>query len=416
MTAAIRAHDLSKRYRIHAVDKPYYATLRDTLSSLGHATVGRLRRGFGSGRSDQPYLWSLDGVSFEVRTGEVVGVIGRNGAGKSTLLKVLSRITEPTRGWAEIRGRVGSLLEVGTGFHEELTGRENLFLSGAILGMKKVDIIRRFDAIVEFAELDRFIDTPVKHYSSGMYMRLAFSVAAHLEPDVLLVDEVLAVGDIAFQNKCLAKMESIAGQGRTVLFVSHNLAAVKQLCESAIVLQNGKLVFRGSAVDGVAEYLRQGAAPPEPNVRRGTSWRDLGVDGQLATQPLTVRAGSPFTVHGVLTCARDYGRGRISCHLSSAAQDTIVAQGVEHRDIGLGRIDSGDYSIGVTLPPMWLTPGVYSIWFRFHSEVGSVSKDYDSPPVLLNVTGTLDGEGKSLLTVPLTWRAERVGEYVELGT
>jgi lipopolysaccharide transport system ATP-binding protein len=415
MSAVIRAHDLSKRYRIHAADQPYYATLRDTLSSLGRATFGRLTQGF-AGKPEGPYVWSLDGVSFEIRSGEVVGVIGRNGAGKSTLLKVLSRITEPTRGWAEIRGRVGSLLEVGTGFHEELTGRENLFLSGAILGMKKADIIRRFDAIVEFAELGRFIDTPVKHYSSGMYMRLAFSVAAHLEPDVLLVDEVLAVGDIAFQNKCLAKMESIAGQGRTVLFVSHNLAAVKQLCESAIVLQHGKLVFRGSAVEGVAEYLRQGAAPPEPGVRLGTAWRDLGVDGQLATQPMTVQSGNAFSVHGVLTCAKDYGRGRISCHLSSAAQETIVAQGVEHRELGLGRIDAGDYAIGVTLPALWLTPGVYSLWFRFHSEVGSVSRDYDSPPVLLNIAGTLEGDGKSVLTVPLTWRAERVGEYAGLGT
>src|SRR5438552_2159457 len=193
-------------------------------------------------------LWALRDVSFEVQQGEVVGIIGRNGAGKSTLLKVLSRITEPTSGRITIRGRVGSLLEVGTGFHPELTGRENLFLNGAILGMRRTEIIRKFDEIVAFAEIDKFIDTPVKHYSSGMYMRLAFSVAAHLQPEILLVDEVLAVGDAEFQKKCIGKMGEIAKEGRTVLFVSHNMNAIESLCDRALLLKHGQVYRSASEV------------------------------------------------------------------------------------------------------------------------------------------------------------------------
>jgi homopolymeric O-antigen transport system ATP-binding protein len=203
-------------------------------------------------------VWALRNVSFEVRRGEVLGIIGRNGAGKSTLLKILSRITEPTEGTAEIRGRVGSLLEVGTGFHGELTGRENVFLNGAILGMPRGEISAKFDEIVSFAEVETFIDTPVKRYSSGMYLRLAFAVAAHLEPDILIVDEVLAVGDARFQAKCLNKMRAVGQQGRTVLFVSHNMPAVTHLCERAILLEDGMPVRDGPAADVVREYLRSG--------------------------------------------------------------------------------------------------------------------------------------------------------------
>ncbi len=197
-------------------------------------------------------------VSFEVRTGEVVGMIGRNGAGKSTLLKILSRITEPTEGSGEMHGRVGSLLEVGTGFHGELSGRENVYLNGAILGMKRVDIARKFDAIVAFAEVEKFIDTPVKHYSSGMYLRLAFAVAAHLDPEILIVDEVLAVGDASFQKKCLNKMQDVGQEGRTVLFVSHNMAAITRLCERAILLDGGRVLKDGPATEVVNAYLKAG--------------------------------------------------------------------------------------------------------------------------------------------------------------
>ncbi len=402
MSAAITAVDLSKKYRLRATDQPYYFTLRDTLSSAGRSAVQFLT-GRGVRRKDaQRDFWSLDGLSFEVQPGEVVGVIGHNGAGKSTLLRILSRITEPTRGWAEIRGRVGSLLEVGTGFHEELTGRENLFLNGAILGMKKADIRRRFDAIVDFAELGAFVDTPVKHYSSGMYMRLAFSVAAHLEPDVLLVDEVLAVGDLAFQRKCLHKMEAIAGEGRTVLFVSHNLAAVKELCQTSIVLKNGTLAYRGSAANGVAAYLRLTESEADGEAR-GTAWRRLAVDGTLAHEAVPVASGQPFALSAVLHCDEPFRRGRFSCQLANASRDLLISQGIDSRDVRLTVVEAATYELRVVFPGLWLTPGIYSAWLRFNGETGSVSRDFDSPPVLINVTGSLDGEGKSVLTAPLEW-------------
>jgi lipopolysaccharide transport system ATP-binding protein len=246
---SIRAESLSKRYRI-GLAQGRHDTLRDTLA----AGLSRLRRPSEEARRAAE-IWALRDVSFEVRQGEVVGVIGRNGAGKSTLLKILSRITEPTAGRAHIHGRVGSLLEVGTGFHPELTGRENIFLNGAILGMRRHEIERKFDEIVDFAEIERFLDTPVKRYSSGMYVRLAFAVAAHLEPEILLVDEVLAVGDAAFQKKCLGKMGDVAREGRTVLFVSHNMAAVQSLCRTCVLLADGTIVAHGFTEDVMNEYL-----------------------------------------------------------------------------------------------------------------------------------------------------------------
>jgi lipopolysaccharide transport system ATP-binding protein len=207
------------------------------------------------GQADNPTVWALDDVSFTLPAGHVLGVLGRNGAGKSTLLKILSRITEPTEGRAELNGRVGSLLEVGTGFHPELTGRENIYLNGAILGMQRAEIVRRFDEMVAFAEVERFIDTPVKRYSSGMYLRLAFAVAAHLEPEILLVDEVLAVGDAAFQKKCLGRMGEVAREGRTVVFVSHNLPSVEKLCRTVVVIDGGRITMQGDPVACIAAYL-----------------------------------------------------------------------------------------------------------------------------------------------------------------
>jgi lipopolysaccharide transport system ATP-binding protein len=233
---AIRVEHLSKRYRLG--EREPYKSLRDVLA---RAVSAPFKRPNGKVEADPGYIWALDDVSFEVKQGEAVGIIGRNGAGKSTLLKVLSRITKPTKGRAEIYGRVGSLLEVGTGFHPELTGRENIYLNGAILGMKRPEIQKKFDEIVAFAEIEQFLDTPVKRYSSGMYVRLAFAVAAHLEPEILLVDEVLAVGDAAFQKKCLGKMGEVAQQGRTVLFVSHNMGAIQNLCPMAIFITKGKI-------------------------------------------------------------------------------------------------------------------------------------------------------------------------------
>ncbi|TME50667.1 MAG: ABC transporter ATP-binding protein [Chloroflexi bacterium] len=225
-------------------------------------------------------LWALDDVSFEVAEGEVIGIIGRNGAGKSTLLKLLSRLTEPTRGRITVEGKVGSLLEIGTGFHPELTGRDNIYLNGTILGMSRADVSRRFDEIVEFAEIDRFLDTPVKRYSSGMYVRLAFAVAAHLESEILIVDEVLAVGDVAFQRKCLGRMGQVANEGRTVLFVSHNLAAIKSLCTRALLLQDGKLVADGPVEDTVTRYL-------------DLTW-PLSSDGTVAESAARIGTGDAF--------------------------------------------------------------------------------------------------------------------------
>jgi len=248
MNDAIRVEDLGKRYRIGGMPSGY-RTLRDALAS----SLRRLSRRDPPPSKDT--IWALRHINFNVERGQVLGIIGRNGAGKSTLLKLLSRVTDPTEGKAEIYGRVGSLLEVGTGFHPELTGRENIYLNGAILGMKRTEIDRKFDEIVDFAEVRKFIDTPVKRYSSGMYLRLAFAVAAHLEPEILVVDEVLAVGDAEFQRKCLGKMSDVAHEGRTVLFVSHNMSAILRLTEETIVLDKGQIVMRGPTPEAVDFYM-----------------------------------------------------------------------------------------------------------------------------------------------------------------
>lgn len=248
MKSIVRVDQVSKQYRIGAREN--YYTLRDSIMTAVRAPLSRFRR-----QNGDETIWALKDVSFEVKPGEVLGIIGRNGAGKSTLLKILSRITEPTSGRIELFGRVASLLEIGTGFHHELTGRENIYLNGAILGMRRAEIDRKFDEIIAFAEIDKFLDTPVKRYSSGMYMRLAFAVASHLEPEILIVDEVLAVGDAAFQKKCLGKMNNVAKAGRTVLFVSHNTGAVLQLCSRTIVLEDGQAIFDGDVSEGVSVYL-----------------------------------------------------------------------------------------------------------------------------------------------------------------
>jgi lipopolysaccharide transport system ATP-binding protein len=254
---AIRVEGLGKQYRI-ASAQVRYKTMRDSLMAAARTFGARLRGDVeGAGRGE--WIWALRDVSFEVGRGEVVGVIGLNGAGKSTLLRLLARITEPTVGRGEIHGRVGSLLEVGTGFHQELTGRENVFLSGVTLGMKRVEVLRKFDEIVAFADMEKFIDTPVKHYSSGMYTRLAFSVAAHLEPEILVVDEVLAVGDTRFQKKCLTKMSAAGYEGRTVLFVSHNMGTIARLCPRAMLLEGGRLVKDGRSNEVVSAYLHGGS-------------------------------------------------------------------------------------------------------------------------------------------------------------
>jgi lipopolysaccharide transport system ATP-binding protein len=319
----IQARDISKRYRMG--EREQYGALMDILSgwmtrpwhalrSLGPNAV---RNSSQSSSPDQT-LWALRDVSFDVQRSEIVGVIGRNGAGKSTLLKVLSRITKPTEGFVKLRGRIGSLLEVGTGFHPELTGRENIYLNGAVLGMKRAEIVRKFDEIVAFAEVEKFIDTPVKRYSSGMHMRLAFAVAAHLEPEIMLIDEVLAVGDASFQKKCLGKMGNVAEQGRTILFVSHNMVAVQDLCRRVMWIDGGRIVDVGDAASVIGHYLQESFS-----TRTELSWNDLALapgDEDARLQRICVRpvGGSPadpITVHTPLIIEFEYWNGKPETYL-----------------------------------------------------------------------------------------------------
>ena len=298
---AIRAQNLSKRYSLGARRELNDPMLRDAITELAGAPlrwltrVGRALAGADGATTEDstPHTWALHGVSFEIERGEIVGIIGPNGAGKSTLLKVLSRITEPTGGRAEIHGRIGSMLEVGTGFHPELTGRENIYLSGAMLGMKKTDIDRRLDEIIAFSGVEKFIETPVKHYSSGMYVRLGFAVAAHLESEILLVDEVLAVGDAGFQRKCMAKMEEIRQQGRTILLVSHNMAALSRLSDRAIFIADGAIQKEGPAAEVVSAYLLTSlSSSPE------REWPDPAIapgDGRVRLRRLRIRTQDGVT-------------------------------------------------------------------------------------------------------------------------
>jgi len=360
---AIQVEGLGKRYRIGAREKPRGAAglLTAPFRYLGQALRGP---------SEEETLWALRNVSFQVRRGEVLGIIGRNGAGKSALLKVLSRITEPTEGFAEIRGRVGSLLEVGTGFHPELTGRENVYLNGAILGMKKREIDAKFDEIAAFAEVERFLDTPVKRYSSGMYVRLAFAVAAHLDPEVLLVDEVLAVGDVAFQKKCLGKMSDVAGQGRTVLFVSHNMGAVGRLCHRAVVLAAGTVQGIGSAQNMIALYTSHGAAekgerlwpqdsgPGDEEIRL-CGIRIRGPEGRVGASLDITR---PFQIELEYAVFREIPPPRIGVGLAGP-DGTIVcfSADMENQASAGERRTPGRYISACTVPGNFLNQGPYSV-------------------------------------------------------
>ncbi len=295
MKPIITVEQLSKRYRIGGGPAPN--NLRDALAAGVRAPFRRLR----NGDKERQTIWALKDVSFEVQPGEVIGIIGRNGAGKSTLLKILSRIIKPTTGRAVLNGRVGSLLEVGTGFHAELTGRENVFLNGAILGMSKQEIETKFDEIVAFAETEQFLDTPVKHYSSGMIVRLAFAVAAHLEPEILIIDEVLAVGDVGFQKKCLGKMNEVAKQGRTILFVSHDLTAVNSLCERSILLNEGAIVTSGPTREVTTHYLDTANKLYSP-----VTWADVPREegDEIQLTHASVRQRNSIT--GAIDCREDF--------------------------------------------------------------------------------------------------------------
>lgn len=361
MPPIISVENLSKKYKIsHLANRPRYKSLREVITE-GASNLVRFRRR-SRARLDSPKtedFWALKGIHFEVQQGEVVGIIGRNGAGKSTLLKVLSRITEPTTGRIRLRGRVASLLEVGTGFHPELTGRENIFLNGAILGMSKVEIRSKFDEIVAFAGVEKFLDTPVKHYSSGMYVRLAFAVAAHLEPEILIVDEVLAVGDAAFQTKCLGKMQDVSSKdGRTVVFVSHNLGAVRHLCSTAILMESGTLMMKGPVNTVADRYLQTILVPRTTPFRTyGTGYTDIRLvtlDGATVTslsseQTIFVQVGVRVTKGSDVRCGFT---------IFNQLDTPIVLCASEHGSVDL---EEGEHTFRVRLPAELLPPGTYRI-------------------------------------------------------
>lgn len=370
---AIRAEGISKQYRIGKRES--YRTLRDTLAStftVPFRKAGKLLRGerVDAAELDEA-IWALKEISFEIERGEVIGIIGGNGAGKSTLLKILSRITEPTKGFAEIHGRVASLLEVGTGFHPELTGRENIYLNGAILGMRRTEIERKFDEIVDFSEVEKFIDTPVKHYSSGMYLKLAFAVAAHLEPEILLVDEVLAVGDVRFQKKCLGKMGAVAKEGRTIIFVSHNMGAITQLCERVLLLENGRLKRIGPSEAVVSDYLASSlgteVASTWSNVSLETNHSKVRFKSArlLSTdkQPVSlVTFSDPLLVEIVYDVKILVSHLTISLRLCDSMNNILF----ESLDSDLPEWreadrDPGRYLATAKIPPYLLRPGRYSL-------------------------------------------------------
>lgn len=392
---AVHVRDLGKRYHIGG-SRQIHDTAREWLTAAVKGPVKRVRAVLGGGgaHARTAEFWALRDVSFDVSEGEVLGVIGRNGAGKSTLLKILSRITDPTEGYAELRGRAGSLLEVGTGFHQELTGRENIFLNGSILGMGRREIDEKLDEIVSFSEIERFIDTPVKHYSSGMRVRLAFAVAAHLEPEILIIDEVLAVGDLAFQRKCLGKMDEVAGEGRTVLFVSHSMGAVRQLCARAIWLDEGRIRSSGDVAGVVDAYVRtqevaghggairlpeDGSKPAEISQVRLLNDEGLPSENFDCDRPVTIELS--YRIREEIP--QLYGYLQIQ-----HADGTPVLVSDSH-DVGrnpLDRLSPGTYLARITLPRRTLAPGEYSIVPTLASPASVTTHTIDAPGALLSFT------------------------------
>ena len=385
---AIRAEKLGKQYHIGKRER--YRTLRDTLADTVTAPFRWMRKGKSANGDAAPdHIWALKDISFEIPRGEVVGIIGRNGAGKSTLLKVLSRITEPTEGRAEIHGRVGSLLEVGTGFHPELTGRENIFLNGAILGMHKAEIARKFDEIVAFAEIEKFIDTPVKHYSSGMYMRLAFAVAAHLDTDILIVDEVLAVGDAEFQKKCLGKMGDISKGGRTVLFVSHNLSAVRSLCGSGIVLAHGELSSYGPINQVIGDYTY--GLTKENDL--GTHSQALGPTlrlKRLEIRPSPVTSGEPVSLTIQILPNSATSVKEIALLLYSEYGERIAVLDLRQHGLRNLILDDGPFDFRIQIPNLPLVEGKYRL--GFYVATGEGADDY-LDLAILTVRGARSHDG-----------------------
>lgn len=396
---AITVENLGKQYRIGAL-APGFKTLREVLTGLVKLPVKKtwdLLRGSAYGAAQlEEEIWAVREVSFNVGQGEVLGVIGRNGAGKSTLLKILTRITEPTEGRARIRGRVGALLEVGTGLHHELTGRENVYLYGSILGMKRAEVSGKFDEIVEFSGIEKFLDTPIKHYSDGMRVRLAFSVAAHLEPEILLVDEVLAVGDMAFQKKCLGKMGDVVGEGRTVLFVSHNMVAVRELCPRSILLDRGRLVFDGATDEAVSHYMSAEVLSEDEEVRRHTGiWivREYFRGVEQTGEGITVTPGKPFTCGVEVQTEKTPDRAWVNLEIFSVDGRRLVHIQNDYDEFSID-FKPGRRTIEVTIDDLPLLPDSYSIRYRLVSDYGGHIQTDEGREFPLLIKGTKPGQGR----------------------
>jgi lipopolysaccharide transport system ATP-binding protein len=424
---AISVHGLGKQFQLTG-RAGGYRTLRESMVDAVRKplravrSVGQTERASREGE----IFWALRDISFDVAPGEVMGVVGHNGAGKSTLLKVLSRITEPSVGYADVRGRIGSLLEVGTGFHPELSGRENVYLNGAILGMRRAEIDRKFDEIVDFAEVERFIDTPVKHYSSGMYLRLAFAVAAHLEPEVLVVDEVLAVGDAAFQKKCLGKMGEVASQGRTILFVSHNMNAVQRLCSRCILLERGQMKACGPTPEIVRQYLTSGMGETAPGF-----WIDVTGASRRGTGEARV-AGVWYSSGEAAAGFRPYPEGPLEFRLrvhSNADREVgsmaVVILDQSHTKLvnadtlSLGRpvsLKAGENVVQIKIDKLYLNPGVYMVALWIANPTGGIFELAESA-FQLEVAEYSPGEVRTRPqgdgTVPCNFEWDHLGDDVD---
>lgn len=378
----ITVRGLSKKFILNHEGKEQYTALRDVITSKA-LNLFKSERGNVKAEGKEEF-WALKDVDFDIKPGDRVGIIGRNGAGKSTLLKVLSRITEPTHGRITVRGRISSLLEVGTGFHPELTGRENIFLNGAILGMSNNEIRHKFDQIVEFAEVEQFLDTPVKRYSSGMYVRLAFAVAAHLEPEVLVVDEVLAVGDAQFQKKCLGKMEEVSkNEGRTVLFVSHNMIAIQQLCNDIIVLNKGNLIFHGDRAKGMIEYEKLNSRfITDPLSNENSIEFKLSSGDRI--NPETVESNAPLRFSINVFSRKNYGKSWVNVIIDNSDGVTVGHIRNDWYNQALF-IREGENRIEIEVSDISLVPNIYTIWVRM-----AFTEDLivlDSSPLYVEVTG-----------------------------
>jgi len=413
MSVAIRVENLSKMYQLGQIGTGTISL--DLERWFITKVMGRpdpfVRRAEVNDRAvkgESNIVWSLKDINFEIEQGQAVGIIGKNGAGKSTLLKLLSRVTSPTMGSIKVKGRVASLLEVGTGFHPELSGRENIYLNGSILGMRKKEIDRKLDEIVDFSGVERYLDTPVKRFSSGMYVRLAFAVAAHLESEILIVDEVLAVGDAEFQKKCLGKMEEIGRRdGRTVLFVTHNMSAVLELCNRGMLIETGEIIRDSDVGSCVSAFFeRDTALSGSSNGRKRHEFLDLRNISVNGGYQYRIDHSLPFDV-AVDISGKDILQATIFLIVENAFGQSVLHKKVSSAAIGCELID-GDFKLKVDLPSLWLTPGIYSMYFKVLVPTASWSGRVFSDRVNLEVTGSMEASGRAFINPDVKWNIDEL--------